>query len=132
MRKILIIDDDEDDKDFLCEAIQVVDPSAQCIWVSDGHHALKLIHDESFNPPDCIFMDLHMPKIGGIQCLDRIRKLQNYHSVPVIIYTTSNLSSGQYDLNALRPVSVLTKPTRIADLTTAVDKIFRSEYALVD
>ena len=68
MRKILIVDDDEDDKDFLCEAIQNIDDSAYCIWVSDGLHALRLINDGSFNPPDYIFLDLNMPKIGGIQC----------------------------------------------------------------
>ena len=131
MRKILIVDDDEDDKDFLCEAIQKVDNSASCIWVSDGHHALRLINDESFNPPDFIFLDLHMPKIGGIQCLDKIRSLREYNRVPVIIYTMSKISIEQFDLEALGPISVLTKPTRIAELTKAVDEIFRSQQPFI-
>jgi len=130
MKKILIVDDDEDDKDFLCEAIQNIDSSAQCIWVSDGLHALRLINDENFNPPDFIFLDLNMPKIGGIQCLHKLRKLSNYKTIPVIIYTTSKLSSEQFDLNHLGPIQFLCKPTRIAELSAAVDEIFRSQNYL--
>ena len=128
MKKILIVDDDEDDKDFLCEAIQKIDNSAQCIWVSDGLHALRLINDESFNPPDFVFLDLNMPKIGGIQCLHTLRKLKNYKNIPVIIYTTSNLLPEQFDLSSLGPIGLLCKPTRIAELCVAVDEIFSSQY----
>src|SRR5918993_4673262 len=131
MKKILIVDDDEDDKDFLCEAIQNIDNSAYCIWVSDGLHALRLINDDSFNPPDFIFLDLNMPKIGGIQCLDKIRKLRQYETVPVIIYTTSKISLEQFNLPTLGPISVLSKPTRIAELSKAVDEIFRSQETIV-
>jgi CheY-like chemotaxis protein len=129
MRKILIVDDDEDDKDFLCEAIQNIDDSAYCIWVSDGLHALRLINDGSFNPPDYIFLDLNMPKIGGIQCLNKIRKLRQYESIPVIIYTTSKISPEQFDLHSLGPIAVLSKPTRISELTKAVDDIFKSTHS---
>jgi DNA-binding response OmpR family regulator len=132
MKKILIVDDDEDDKDFLCEAIQNIDNSAQCIWVSDGLHALRLINDSSFNPPDFIFLDLNMPKVGGIQCLHKIRKLHNYEGVPVIIYTTSNISTEHFNLNSLGPISVLSKPTRIGELSSAVAEIFRSQKSLVN
>jgi DNA-binding response OmpR family regulator len=132
MKKILIVDDDEDDKDFLCEAIQNIDSSAYCIWVSDGLHALRLINDDSFNPPDFIFLDLNMPKIGGIQCLNKIRKLHNYEGVPVIIYTTSKISTDQFDLPELGPISILSKPTRIAELSKAVEEIFRSQYTVVN
>jgi len=132
MKKILIVDDDEDDKDFLCEAIQNIDKSAYCIWVSDGLHALRLINDASFNPPDFIFLDLNMPKIGGIQCLDKIRKLEQYQSIPVIIYTTSKISTEQFNLPALGPISVLSKPTRIAELSQAVGEIFQSQHPMVN
>jgi CheY-like chemotaxis protein len=131
MKKILIVDDDEDDKEFLCEAIQKIDTSAYCICVSDGLHALRLINDDSFNPPDFIFLDLNMPKIGGIQCLNTIRKLPNYEAIPVVIYTTSNISSDQFNLPDLGPISILSKPTRIAELSKAVDDIFHSQARFV-
>ncbi|HSB93871.1 MAG TPA: response regulator [Flavitalea sp.] len=132
MKKILIVDDDEDDKDFLCEAIQKIESSAYCIWVSDGVHALTLINDRSFNPPDFIFLDLNMPKIGGIQCLEKIRKLEHYESIPVIIYTTSKISIEQFEIHSLGPISILTKPTRIAELSKAVDDIFRSQQKVIN
>jgi len=130
MKKILIVDDDEDDKDFLCEAILTFDKSANCIWVSDGLHALRLINDASFNPPDFIFLDLNMPKMGGIQCLHKIRKLEHYETVPVIIYTTSDISPNQLDLQSLGPISVLPKPTRIAELSSAVSEIFSAQRSV--
>ena len=131
MKKILIVDDDEDDKDFLCEAIQHIDRSAYCIWVSDGVHALRLINDPGFIPPDFIFLDLSMPKVGGIQCLDNIRKLTQYRNIPVIIYTTLPNAIDQLDISSFGPTSVLSKPTRIGDLIKSVEEIFSGQHRMV-
>lgn len=125
MKKILIVDDDEDDKDFLCEAIHGIDRSAHCICVSDGLHALRLINDESFIPPDYIFLDLNMPKMGGIQCLQKIRRLPGYESVPVVIYSSSELLTSQFDLSKSGPVKSLVKPGRMSELNDSLQEIFK-------
>ena len=131
MKKILIVDDDEDDKNLLCDAILNVSSSAYCIWVSDGAHALRLITDPGFNPPDIIFLDFNMPTINGMECLDKIRNQRQYQAVPVIVYTTSKMAPKQFDSSFPGPTVVLCRPDQTADLTKALQEIFRSQHHLL-
>ena len=38
---VLIVDDDEDDRDLFCEAVNIVDPSIECIMARNGEEALE-------------------------------------------------------------------------------------------
>ena len=41
-----------------------------------------------FSPPDFIFLDFNMPKMNGIECLKKIRKLSPDPNLCVIMYST--------------------------------------------
>ncbi len=128
MRVILVVDDDEDDKDFLCEAIHSIDSSINCMWVSDGIHAMKLLLDANFDPPDYIFLDLNMPRLGGKQCLSLIKSTPRLEHVPVIIYTTSKLSLDKLELKELGAVYFITKPTKIEELEQYVSFVLQGKW----
>ncbi len=38
---VLIVDDDEDDRDLFCDAVNIVDPSIECIMARNGEEALE-------------------------------------------------------------------------------------------
>lgn len=120
-----MVDDDEDDKDFFAEALKEVDPAAVLTWVSDGIHALKLLESDGYVPPDYIFLDLNMPRLGGKMCLQKIRKIQALSSVPVIIYTTSKFSEQIFSAVDTNELYFLTKPTRIEDLKKYLQEILQ-------
>jgi CheY-like chemotaxis protein len=131
MKTILIVDDDVDDKDFLCEVLVHVDPTVKCIWAQDGVQALNLLSNENFLP-DYIFLDLNMPRMGGKQCLEKIKDTPRISDVPVIIYTTSKLREAKIDAMRLRDVHFLTKPTTFAELQEKVSHVLQNKWAMID
>ena len=60
---VLIVDDDEDDRDLFCDAVNIVDPSIGCIMARNGEEALEGLKSRDFHTPDIIFLDLNMPRL---------------------------------------------------------------------
>lgn len=91
---VFIADDDLDDIAFFKNALKEVTNEVKISVAKDG---LELLEFLSIVQPDIIFLDINMPCMNGIDCLSEIRKLDNFHSVPVIIYSTIS-SEHEIDL----------------------------------
>jgi len=69
MAKVLIIDDEQS----ICELLTRILKAEHEVKASqDPEEALKLV--ESYKP-DCILLDIKMPKIDGVEVLSRIKAL---------------------------------------------------------
>ncbi len=104
----LLIDDDTDDSDLLYEALKEIDSSVQYEYASDGPEALSML--ERIDRPDLIFLDINMPGMSGWQCLSKIKAMEAFKDIPVIMYSTS---SYQYEIDKafeLGALSFFTKP----------------------
>ena len=86
----LLIDDDLDDQEIFSMALEEVDDSVGCRFANDGIEALALLNNDSGFVPDCIFIDLNMPRMNGNECLAEIKKIGRLNRVPVIMYSTSS------------------------------------------
>lgn len=87
---IMLVDDDEDDREFFCEAVDTIDNTIKCMQLENGEKALLYLQNEEYPMPDYIFLDLNMPRLDGKECLVEIKKIDHLKLIPVIIYTTSN------------------------------------------
>ena len=85
---VVLIDDDEDDREVFIEAIKEVSSEITCITFSDGRTALDSLSKENLNT-DVIFLDLNMPLMKGAECLVQLRKLKKFVDTPIFIYSTS-------------------------------------------
>ena len=88
LKRIMIIDDDEDDRLFFQDAVKKIDPSAQCIEAENGAVGLSALK-EMHTLPQYIFLDLNMPVMNGVSFLKEITRNNNLKNIPVIVYTTS-------------------------------------------
>ena len=86
---LLLIDDDLDDQMLFQDAIREINPLIEVQTAVNGVDALKALSANAISP-DYIFVDLNMPLMNGIQCLQEIKKLPNQAHIPVIIYSTSS------------------------------------------
>lgn len=120
----LLVDDDEDDKEIFCMALEEADPSIHCYSASDPVQALAMLKDTSFIP-NYIFLDLNMPFMSGKECLVEIRKQPHLLDVPVIIFSTSSSHRDIRDTAALGASSFITKPPLISALAQKLSAIFR-------
>lgn len=87
---IFLVDDDPDDLMLFNDAINEIDGSIQVITATNGVDALAKLKAGIDPQPDYIFVDLNMPLMNGIQCLQEIKKLPAIAHIPVIIYSTSS------------------------------------------
>jgi CheY-like chemotaxis protein len=85
---ILLIDDDSDDQEIFSITVGKISPHVLCSFADDGVHALERLTREDL-APDLIFIDLNMPRMGGLECLEAIRKMERMRETPAWIYSTS-------------------------------------------
>jgi CheY-like chemotaxis protein len=109
-RRILLVDDDADDRKYFMEAAAEIDSTIECITAKDGQQALTLLKSHDLALPDYIFLDLRMPRISGKQCLLQIKADERLRDIPVIIYTTSRGVEESEELQKLGAVHFISKP----------------------
>ncbi len=85
---VLVIDDDQDDVEIFCEAIQSISSSINCLIAYTGKAALNLLSQIKVLPK-IIFMDCNMPSMDGGTCLSIIKKDERLKDIPVVMYSTS-------------------------------------------
>jgi CheY-like chemotaxis protein len=107
---ILLVDDDEDDRNLFFEAAGQVDQTITCIGAANADEALRYLNDTANPLPDFIFLDLRMPGLSGRQCLAEIKKDARLEPVPVIVYTTSRDVRESAELKQLGAAHFMSKP----------------------
>ena len=89
--KILVVDDDEEDRDMIRDAMDTLGQAAILRFAPDGEQALSLLASECSEHflPSLIILDLNMPRMSGSQVLQAIKSNPLLRSIPVIIFSTS-------------------------------------------
>ena len=91
-KKILHIDDDEDDRMLLYATIQEMDADVKVMEAENGVEALSILKAaESANDLPClIVMDLNMPFMDGRQTLKRIKEDPGLKELPLVVFTSGS------------------------------------------
>jgi CheY-like chemotaxis protein len=126
----LIIDDDEDDRDFFEIALADCGHAYLCSTAPSGTDALLLLPHHV--TPDFIFLDLNMPMVSGKECLQQIRRLEVLNHVPIVIYSTSSYHKDIEDARQLGASYFLSKTADINRLSQILSQLFsRAELPFV-
>jgi CheY-like chemotaxis protein len=115
-RTFYLIDDDTDDLEFFCEAVDSIDSSIICIKTTNSESALSSFVKHDVPVPDLIFLDLNMPLVDGRTFLKQIKLVKPYALVPVIIYSTSANPKDKEDAIELGAADFITKPNSMKQL----------------
>ena len=83
--KVLVVEDDPAILNFMSEVLKFADVQVQP--VNDSRFAATLVEAERF---DGVFLDLHMPKMGGLELTQRIRQSSWNKLTPIIVVTGSD------------------------------------------
>lgn len=115
---ILLVEDRPEDAELAMIGLKRYNLVNKIDWVKDGEEALEYIFAEgrysdrdANDKPRLILLDIHMPKVDGLEVLRTIRGDARVQHVPVIVLTTSReeqdiLSAYNLHVNAymLKPV----------------------------
>jgi CheY-like chemotaxis protein len=85
-KKILLIDADADEQFFFTEALKEINASVKFFFANSAKEGLNLI---KFLLPDLVFIDINMPAINGLECLDSIVEDKESLQPSIIIYSTT-------------------------------------------
>jgi CheY-like chemotaxis protein len=121
-KHLMLIDDDEDDRDFFLHAMEEVLPDMVCEMASNGRIALDKLNSTPLRP-DLIFLDLNMPLMNGRQFLEEIR---NTHlaEIPVVILSTSGDAQTIRETIAMGARHFITKP----DLLPSWERVLKGFF----
>lgn len=126
-KRLLLIDDDNDDWFFFHTAVKATGFVTELLHETDCAAAIKRLSDGSLSVPDMLFMDWHMPKMDGRDCLKKIRQINGCSDIPIILLTGSESPAIQEAANEFAVLSVLFKSWELAELTKGLQNVF-SKY----
>ncbi|PTQ96984.1 signal transduction histidine kinase [Mucilaginibacter yixingensis] len=88
-KQILLVEDHKAQSEALKEMME-----KQGITVDqafDGESAFRMLHDNEYQ---CVILDLNLPDISGLDLLDKIKGLERFESLPVIVNTAMELDKS--------------------------------------
>ena len=108
MRPLTIVVVDDNEQNRLVIRYLFEPPDYRVVEAPDGVTGLEVIRAEL---PDCVLLDLNMPRLDGFEVLEHLRNDPRVREIPVLVLTASAESSGAME-RALRAgaVDYLTKP----------------------
>jgi len=131
--RILVVDDEAGARESL-EAI--LEDEYLVVCVQDGYNALNVIQKEEF---DLVLLDISMPKMGGIETLEQIKRYDKSLDVIIVsaidraLEATSAIQKGAYDYitKPFDPDTILTRIDRALEKRSLEQEVsfLRSEMA---
>ncbi|MFD2145756.1 response regulator [Mucilaginibacter antarcticus] len=128
--EILFAEDSKDDAILTIRALTKSGFSNKLHHVKDGAEALDFIYCRGVytgrNPkeyPKLILLDLKMPKVSGIEVLEKLKSDPLFRSVPVVMLTSSNEGPDIEQCFALGANSYIVKPVDSDNFFQAIKDI---------
>jgi phosphoribosyl 1,2-cyclic phosphodiesterase/CheY-like chemotaxis protein len=115
VKKIVVVDDDQDMRAFLVEALS---PSYSVTSAEDGVLGLELVKNER---PDLVILDLLMPRMHGFEVCKRIKEDSALKDTKVLISSSKSYAHDQSTAQGAGADKYLVKPYQLAELTKVVD-----------
>jgi len=118
---LLQIDDDPDDCELFSDALkQVSEINYTCMH--NPVEAVKQLVEQKITP-DIIILDMNMPVMNGMLVLQKIKNKKKLASIPVIIFSTSELAPYKENAMQLGALAYFAKPTCFSALVALLKTI---------
>jgi CheY-like chemotaxis protein len=127
-KRVLLIDDDEDDCYIFNSAVIDFDCGIEFFYECDSERALRCLTDGLFPVPDLLLLDWNMPRVTGSQFLQAIRSIPLFTALPIIIYTTSTAQRDRDEARLLGASYFVSKPSTQEELQKLLRHIFSMQW----
>jgi two-component system response regulator len=129
-KTILLVEDNPDDEELTLMALKDANILNEVVVARDGVEALDYLfgtgkhkgRDASLTP-QVILLDLKLPKVSGIEVLERLRADPRTECVPVVILTSSSEDEDRMVCYQLCANSYVRKPVEFHRFADAVKQV---------
>ncbi|TCJ17443.1 response regulator [Flaviaesturariibacter flavus] len=109
--EIWIVDDDADDREILRDAFTGSRAGDEYLFLENGDALMAALEGrESEKLPSLIMLDLNMPGKDGREALREIKGREEFHGVPIVVFTTSSSDRDRNHCYRLGANCFVTKP----------------------
>lgn len=129
-RYILLVEDNPDDEELTRLAFKECRVANELVVVRDGQEALdylfaagKYSGRDMGEMPEVILLDLKLPKLGGLEVLERIRADERTRLQPVVVLTSSKEDNDLIESYSLGANSYIQKPVDYIQFVDAVQQL---------
>jgi len=121
IKKIILADDDEDDRLFFKEALEELD-DVELILVSSEIQLLSTL--ETLPLPDIIFLNKCFQQMNEFECIKKIKKHDPNHNIPIAIYSDTNHEHYVEEAYNAKANIFIPKPSSFEEIKIVLKKVF--------
>jgi two-component system, response regulator len=128
--ELVIVEDDPNDQELLLRVFQKHNVANKIVLLKDGAEALDYLFAEGGlanryinGEPTVIVLDLKLPKVNGIEVLQRIKSDERTKKIPVVVLTSSKEDRDVKEAYNLGVNSYVTKPIDFGEFAKVVSEL---------
>ncbi len=118
MAKILTVDDSKAIRDLMKHIL--VSENHEVVTAADGVEAMEIARNEIF---DIALVDVNMSVMNGLSLVSKLRRLENYEYIPIIMVTTETSDYRKKKAKSVGATGWLAKPFTAERLIEVIKKV---------
>ncbi len=122
-KTILLVEDNADDEQLTLRAMRQSEVPNIIRVARDGAEALEHVFGAGARLPDLILLDLKLPKVSGLEVLQKLRGDERTRSLPVVVLTSSDEERDILESYNLGANSYIRKPVDFDEFIDAVRQL---------
>ena len=127
--RILIVEDDPKDVELTLTALDEYNLANEVVITRDGQEALDYLHyrgkfgSRSDGNPAVLLLDLKLPKVDGLEVLQRIKSDEKLKTIPVVVLTSSHEEKDMVASYRMGVNAYVVKPVDFHEFVNAVKEL---------
>lgn len=128
--EILLVEDSPADAELTIRALKKHCLVNNLVWVKDGAAALDFLFAtgdyagrDSARTPKVVLLDLHLPRLSGIEVLRQIKNDERTRLIPVVVLTSSKEDIDVEECYRLGVNSYIAKPVSFDEFIKVVGEL---------
>lgn len=125
-KTVLYVDDDEDDRDIFTEVMRSLYPEVELVLAKDGAEALTKL--DQIARPMCMYIDMNMPKMNGLQFLSTVKGNPMLSVIPAFILTTALTPHQKKEIKIIGAEDYLIKPSSFDEFKVLLSNNLKKHF----
>ncbi|HEY1943724.1 MAG TPA: response regulator [Roseiarcus sp.] len=127
--RILIVEDDPNDVELTLTALTDYNLANEVVITRDGQQALDYLYcqgeyaSRSTGNPAVMLLDLKLPRVDGLEVLQRIKSDEHLKRIPVVVLTSSHEEKDMMRSYDLGVNAYVVKPVDFHEFVNAVKEL---------
>jgi CheY-like chemotaxis protein len=129
LARILMVEDDPKDVELTLTALEEYNLSNEVVVTHDGEEALDYLYSRgkfqrrSQGNPAVLLLDLKLPKVDGLEVLQRIKSDESLKMIPVVVLTSSREERDMVASYKLGVNAYVVKPVDFHEFVNAIKEL---------